>query len=288
MPAATKNSPHHKIETGMSSKNRTSVTLITVAVLATSCATVKPPTSPEALSQGHRNYVIGYLKPTDLPDSQALLTAPPAPGSAAFTADEDTYRSTRRLRNTPRWMLATADANLNFPAAAETFSCALDMPISEQATPHLNMLMRRLRADASRANDKAKNYYKRTRPYRAYGDESCTPRVKLRDDSYPSTHSSIGWAWALVLAEIAPDRATAILQRGVAFGQSRVICGAHWASDVEAGRLVGASVVSRLHADPVFLSQLMLARKEIEAAHAAGTQSPLDCAAEARALATAF
>jgi acid phosphatase (class A) len=250
------------------------------------CATVSPPTSPDGLSGGRPGYVIGYLKPEELPNGQAFLPPPPVAGSTAFSADEEAYKSTRKLRDTPRWALATRDADLTFPNAANTFSCALGMPISQEATPHLNMLIRRVRADASRANDKAKDLYKRKRPYLAYGDESCTPQEKHKDDSYPSGHSSIGWAWALVLAEIAPDRADAIFARGLAFGESRVICGVHWISDIQAGRVVGASAVSRLHADPVFAAQLELARKEIEAARAARAKSPLDCAAEAKALAT--
>lgn len=90
-------------------------------------------------------------------------------------------------------------------------------------------------------------------------------------------HASIGWACALTLAEIAPDRANAILARGLAYGQSRVVCGVHWKSDVEAGRVVGASTVSRLRAGAVFAAQLSAARKEIAAARAAGLKSPLDC-----------
>ncbi len=244
-----------------------------------------PPTSPDGLSGGRPGYVVGYLKPSELPSSRAFLPPPPAAGSAALATDEEAYKSTRTLRDTPRWALAARDADLTFPNAARTFSCALDMPISQEATPHLNMLIRRVRADASRANDKAKNLYKRKRPYVAHGDASCTPKEKHKDDSYPSGHASIGWAWALVLAEIAPDRADAIFARGLAFGESRVICGVHWKSDIEAGRVVGASAVSRLHADPVFAAQLGLARKEIEAARAAGAKSSLDCAAEALALA---
>jgi len=76
-----------------------------------------------------------------------------------------------------------------------------------------------------------------------------------------------------------------VLARGLAFGHSRVVCGVHWQSDVEAGRVIGASVVSRLHADPVFAAQLAGARAEIAAARAAGSKSPLDCAADAQALA---
>ena len=266
---------------------RTAMLLCAAAVLAAGCATVVAPTSPAELSGGRPGYVIGYLAPAQLPDARALLPPPPAAGSAALAADEDAYRFTRRLRDTPRWTQAAKDADLTFPNAAGIFSCALAMPISEAATPHLNMLLRRVRADASRANDKPKGFYKRKRPYVAHGDASCTPKEKHKDDSYPSGHASIGWAWALTLAEIAPERADVVLARGLAYGYSRVVCGVHWQSDIEAGRVVGASTVSRLHADPVFAAQMAAARKEIEAARAAGLKSPLDCAAEARALASA-
>jgi len=264
---------------------RTAALLGITATLLAACATVVAPTSPEGLSQGRPNYVIGYLQPAQLPDSKALLPPPHASGSAAFAADEHAYRETRKLRDTPRWAQAAKDADLDFPQAAQIFSCALAMPISAEATPHLNMLLRRVRADASRATDKAKGYYKRNRPYLAYGDTSCTPDWKYKADSYPSGHTSIGWAWALTLAEIAPDRATAVLARGLTYGQSRIVCGVHWASDIDAGQVIGAAVVSVLHADPVFNAQMAGARKEIAAARAAGLKSPNDCAAEAQALA---
>jgi acid phosphatase (class A) len=264
---------------------RTALLTVLIAALAAACATVVAPTDPAGLSGGRPGYVIGYLAPAQLPDSLAILPPPPAAGSAAFAADADAYRSTRKLRDTPRWALAVSDADLGFPHAAQIFSCALDLPISAEATPHLNILLRRVRADASRVTDKAKDHYKRQRPYLMYGEASCTPQYKYKNDSYPSGHTSIGWAWALTLAEIAPERADAVLARGVAYGQSRVICGVHWQSDIDAGRVTGAAAVSRLHADPVYAAQMAAARKEIEKARAAGLKSPQDCAAEARALA---
>jgi len=271
----------------MSNKRSRTVAAILMIILAGACATpLVPPTSPDALSQGRPGYVIGYLKAAELPDSVTLVPPPPTSGTPAQALDDDTYRTTRTLRDTRRWKLAAKHANLEFPSAADTFSCVLDMPISEAATPHLNILLRRIRADASRANDKAKDFYKRQRPYMVYGESNCTPNEKLRPDAYPSGHASIGWAWALVLAEITPERSDKIFARGLAFGQSRIVCGSHWRSDVEAGRLVGAATVSKLHVNPEFAAQLALARKEIESARRAGTKSQLDCAAETQALAS--
>ena len=65
-----------------------------------------------------------------------------------------------------------------------------------------------------------------------------------------------------MLAEINPARQDAILKRGYEMGQSRVICGYHFQSDVDAARLVAAAVVARLHANDNFMKQLEKAKKE--------------------------
>ena len=264
--------------------------LAALAVLLAGCQTA-PPTSPEVVGEFRKGsgYLHGYLNPKQLPDSLALLPPPPAPGSAQQAADLDTYKSTRALRGTPRWALATRDANLKFPAAAATFECALQVPISAEGTPNLNMLLRRTLLDAGLATYGAKDKYQRQRPFVAAGDgPTCTPAEEAalsKDGSYPSGHTAIGWAWALVLVQAAPQRSDALLQRGYAFGFSRVICGVHWASDVEAGRVIGAATVARLQSDDTFQAQLALARDEIAQARASGLKPATDCAAEAAALA---
>ena len=84
--------------------------------------------------------------------------------------------------------------------------------------------------------------------------------------SYPSGHTAIGWATALVLAEINPDRQNEILKRGFEMGQSRVICGYHFQSDVDAARIV----VARLHANDAFVKQLNKAKDEFSKLQKAG------------------
>jgi acid phosphatase (class A) len=65
------------------------------------------------------------------------------------------------------------------------------------------------------------------------------------------------------------------------------VCGVHWKSDIDAGRLVGAATVAELHGNAVFLAQMDAAKKEIAKARAAGqTPAEATCAAEAAALAT--
>lgn len=269
-----------------------SIVVLSASLVASGCApfahTVAP-TSATEVGEFRHGFLNGYLPPSELPDSLALLPAPPAAGSAAQADDDAAFHELTELLGTPRGAMAVRDANLNFPQAAEVFSCALGIPISEHETPNLNMLLRRTLTDAGLATYKAKDKYQRTRPFVVFKVASCTPAEDsfLRTNgSYPSGHTSIGWTWALTLTEIAPDRADVILQRGRAFGQSRGICGAHWKSDIESGRIIGAATFARLHANPVFSAQMEAARAEVAKARTRGAAAPSNCAAEAAALAT--
>jgi len=201
--------------------------------------------------------------------------------------DEEARAATIPLRGTARWDLARLDADLQFPQPAKNFSCAMGIDISERKTPHLYRLMRKVLTDAGLSTYGVKNAYNRTRPFVVHNEGTCWPdqEALLRNDgSYPSGHTAAGWAWALALTEINPARANALLKRGLEFGQSRVICNAHWQSDVDAGRIMGAATVARLNSNPAFLADIKAARKEVETSKAKGTVSQLNCAAEAAAL----
>jgi acid phosphatase (class A) len=261
--------------------------LVCVAITA-GCASFERQSKPAAVPEIHPGILAGYLQPEVLPNSLALIPPPPAHGSAAYAFDEEVSRKSIELRGTERWELAAADAELMFPEAADTFSCALGIPITEQDTPHLYMLLRRTLADAGLSTYSAKNHYQRMRPFMVNGEPTCTPGDEehlRKDGSYPSGHTAIGWAWALILSEIAPDRTDAILARGRAFGESRNICNVHWHSDVVEGRFMGAAAVARLHADPAFRAEIEAAKAELATARAKGLKPTRDCQAEADALA---
>ncbi len=128
------------------------------------------------------------------------------------------------------------------------------------------MILRRTLADAGLSTYAAKNHYQRQRPFMVNNAPTCTPdeeEALRKDGSYPSGHTSIGWAWALILAEVFPDQADAIMERGKAFGISRNVCNVHWHSDVVYGRMMGATAVAMLHANPDFIIDLEAAKKEI-------------------------
>lgn len=264
--------------------------LLVLACLAVigGCAGLQQQSGPAAVPEVRPGILAGYLQPDALPNSLTLLPPPPAAGSVAQALDDEINRKGLALRGTPRWTVATEDADLRFPEAAGTFSCALGAPVSEQETPHLYMLLRRTLADAGLSTYAAKNNYQRIRPFVENKQPTCTPDEEqhlMKDGSYPSGHTALGWAWALILTEIAPDRQDAILARGRAFGESRAICNVHWHSDVVEGRFMGAATVARLHADPMFRKEVDAAKAEYAAVRAKGLQPSRDCALEAAGLA---
>jgi acid phosphatase (class A) len=231
----------------------------------------------------------GYLAKEEQLDSKVFVLPSPEEGSAMQTMDDGWADQMQTLRGSARWDLAARDADLHFPVPASVFSCALGIPVSEEDTPALYMLLWRTMTDIGLAPYSAKNAYQRERPFMVRGETTCTPQDEdalRKDGSYPSGHTAIGWGWALILTELAPDRADAILARGRSFGESRNVCNAHWYSDVVAGRLTGAAAVAKLHSKEEFLAAMATARKEIEEARAAGLEPTIDCAAEAEALAT--
>jgi acid phosphatase (class A) len=266
------------------------VLLLAVITVSAGCAGIDTQSRPAAVPEIRPGVLAGYLQIEEYADSLEILPSPPAEGSAALALDEEVSRKSLALRDTPRWELATKDAGLLFPKAAETFSCALGIPITGEGTPHLYMLLRRTVADAGLSTYSAKKHYQRKRPFMANGEPTCTPGDEghlRKDGSYPSGHTAIGWAWALILSEIEPDRIDAVLARGLAFGESRFICNVHWYADVVAGRLMGAVAVARLHANPAFRAVLEAAKAEVAASRAKGFKPTGDCQAETEALAGA-
>jgi acid phosphatase (class A) len=216
----------------------------------------------------------GYLPKGSL-DGTALLGPPPAPSSLSGQADKARFEETRALQGTPRWSLAAQDADLK-AGVLHRFSCAVGARVGP-STPVLQRLLFKLQYDVRDTGDPPKDHYARTRPLIGNDLPICVKREAwmAANGSYPSGHSMIGWSWGLVLSELAPDRAETLMENAHAFGESRVICGVHYESDVEAGRILASAMVAREHADPVFRADLAKAKAEL--ARARKGPAPEDC-----------
>lgn len=227
----------------------------------------------------------GYLQSAP-PDTYAVLPPAPVAGTTRYEADRTVFLATRKLEGSARWKMAQADDNSS--GILRTMSCALGVELNRENAPKLSSMIPRVGLDVSRATNRPKDLYKRKRPYLVDEGPICiakSPALALSPD-YPSGHVTWGWTVGLILAELAPDRVDPILARARAFGESRLVCGVHNLSAVEAGRTNGAIVVAALHGREDFRKDLEIARKEVAAARKAGpAPDAAACAAEAELVA---
>lgn len=207
-----------------------------------------------------------FLEESEVANSFELLPPPPEANSILFLYDKAQYDWGLLQRNTPRGDQAAQDARVDGNGVPMAFSEAFGITITKEETPEIHKLVLNMREDAGDlATRHAKEYYMRVRPFSFFNQMTCNPEQQKElstNGSYPSGHTAIGWATALVLAEINVDRQNEILKRGYEMGQSRVICGYHFQSDVDAARLVSSAVVARLHANDAFMAQLKKAKEE--------------------------
>ena len=214
----------------------------------------------------------GYLGPDGVPDASKFLPPAPADGSATEQRDFAVFMETRKLEGTDRWALAARDAVQTPAAVLADFDCALGVKLDPATAPALVRLLSRTGADAGAIVNRVKGLYKRPRPLVGNAQPICLERTDdlAKSPSYPSGHTTASWAWGLILAEIAPDRAEAVLARARAYGESRVVCGVHFVSDIDEGRANGSALVAAEHANPEFRADLDAARAELAKLRAAG------------------
>jgi acid phosphatase (class A) len=244
-----------------------------------------PPAAPAAAATPPNR----YLSDEQLPDGVQILPPAPQPGTPRYELDRRIFRETRRLQrdNAPRWSMAVSDAGASIATMYGTFSCALGVQLTPQSAPRLTRLLSTVYRERSLAVNSAKDRLQRLRPFHIDRGTICVPESHATSWDYPSGHASWGWIMGLVLAELAPDRATAILQRARAYGESRVVCGVHNASAIEAGRTMASAVLAAQHGSAAFRADLEAARQELAAIRAPAEAGPDPAACQAESALTA-
>jgi len=114
----------------------------------------------------------------------------------------------------------------------------------------------------------AKKFFHRPRPYHfdATIHSICKTTGNREDFSYPSGHGTTGYLEAMVLAQIVPEKRDAILARADDYAHSREVCGAHYASDEAASRIVATAMIGIILNHPQFKEELAAAGTETRAA----------------------
>ncbi len=206
----------------------------------------------------------GYLAGHEV-DFRTVLGPPPAADSRWDQADEQLVQAYQNVDD-ERWQMAKLDQQQLYPRFEEAFG----RPIDKKTSPALIALLDRSLLDADATEAAAKDYFHRPRPpqrmhlVRICGQDKVPEPEEhaMHGASYPSGHSTRGWTVAMILARVAPERADALMKRAQEYEESRLVCGMHFPTDVEAGQVVATAVVSHLDASKKFQSDLSHARHE--------------------------
>jgi len=233
----------------------------TLLVLLAGCTTVEQGRASQPDRSAALARPASYVAASHL-DATLFLPPPPAPDSLAQAADLAAVKADQALKGQGRWTQAQSDDDAS-PYSA--FGTVLGSSFTPARTPKTAALFEVLFADVKSQTAPAKEAFGRPRP--AVVDSSIeTCKLLEKTKAYPSGHASRGWMMALVLSDMVPEKANAILARGRDYGDSRVVCAQHFPSDVEAGRMVGAAVYAAAKADSRFEADFAAAKAELRGA----------------------
>lgn len=206
-----------------------------------------------------------YFTADEMPNGVVFLPSPPDTTSILFISDYAQYMWGKTIRNTERGQEAIDHVVTSVSEMATLFSKPFGMTISREATPAIYKMLLKAIPTLRLSAVHPKETYMRKRPYVRMNETTPVPQEEeeLRNSgSYPSGHAIRGWGMALLLAEINPAAQDALLKLGYEWGESRVILGYHWQTDIDAAIALASASYARLHTSQEFLDDMAKAREE--------------------------
>ncbi|WP_438479918.1 phosphatase PAP2 family protein [Oleiharenicola lentus] len=200
-----------------------------------------------------------HFLPADAIDVAKLLPPPPARDSLVQQSELSVLFALQQNR-TPEQIkraLHIQEENLF------TFTGEVVGPwFTPQNLPKTAALFKEAGDDFYAINRASKALWNRSRP--PFVDPRIKPAVEFSDSpSYPSGHGIQCSMWAVLLSELFPEYKTALHARAADTRWYRLIAGAHYPTDVEAGRILGEAIANALLKDKNFRLRLEEARQEI-------------------------
>ena len=205
-----------------------------------------------------------FYTAADAPHLENILPEPPALDSPRFFDDWSMYLWGKSIRETKRGVQAVEDAHICASYFMKRFSPATGRDLCPESYPELYRLLSRAHLTEQQAGSSAKKHFARVRPYQQFKEPTAVPSHENPQDftSYPSGHTHASWLAGLIMTAIDPSHTEEIMKAAYELGQSRVIVGFHYQSDIEAGRYAGSITFARLCSEPEF--QELLRKAVIE------------------------
>ncbi|MCB8875205.1 acid phosphatase [Acidisoma silvae] len=226
------------------------------------CVLVLSPLSAFAHKTGDKDKTTAayYIQPSQVNLDQ-LLAPPPLLGSAQESTDLATVMQAQSDRTAEQAVNAEADHE----RSVFRFADVLGPQFAPANLPFATGFFTRVFADEKAIVTQTKAHFDRPRPFMV--DSNLSPMVEPRKTpSYPSGHTTWAYVMAIILANMVPEKAGPLFDRAAAYGYNRVVAGAHFPTDIEAGRISGTVIDSVFFHNQTFLADFYQARAEVRQA----------------------
>jgi len=183
-------------------------------------------------------------------DIAKIIGLPPAQNSPEGKAEFEQVQHITLNRTPEREKAAIADQRL----ALVNFLNGMDTGYIDGTHREVRLLFREAQVELGILLKSVHRLTSRQRPFQLWAKVRVKPCPGARPEgtSFPSGHAATAALYAELLKTAAPELSERLEQRVKSYGESRLICGFHYQSDLVAGDKVGRAVAKALLADQAF------------------------------------
>jgi acid phosphatase (class A) len=183
-------------------------------------------------------------------DIAKIIGLPPAQNSPEGKAEFEQVQQISASRTPEREKAAIADQRL----ALVNFLNGMDTGYVDGTHREVRLLFREAQVELGILLKSVHRLTSRQRPFQLWAKVRVKPCPGARPEgtSFPSGHAATAALYAELLKTAAPELSDKLEERVKSYGESRLICGFHYPSDLVAGDKVGRAVARALLADRAF------------------------------------
>jgi acid phosphatase (class A) len=200
-----------------------------------------------------------WLEPGKI-DLAAIVGLPPALNSPEQKREFDEVLQITLNRTPEREKAAIADQYQTLARFLE----GADIPFAGNEHREVRLLYREAQIELGIVLLGVRRLTNRQRPFTVWNKVRVKPCPGGRPEgtSFPAGHAATAALYAELLSTAAPELAERLEQRVKDYGESRLVCGFHYRSDLAAGDKAGRAVAKALLADRAFRARFDETRAE--------------------------